>query len=158
MISTWTADREAEAVRLWRDGHSAAHIARVLGGITRVAVMGKIHRLGLSRETRSERSSWAQARPKAKAVERSVCAVPGCGVVLSSRNKSAVCQTHYHASGHCRCPGCAGRAVPVAVRAPRTVRPDVRVAEVPYATSNSGVNLRASVSVKREPWLKEGTP
>lgn len=46
--STWTDDRIEVLTKLWRDGQSAAAIARSLGGVTRNAVIGKVHRLGLS--------------------------------------------------------------------------------------------------------------
>jgi GcrA cell cycle regulator len=46
--STWTDDRIETLTRLWRDGQSASQIARALGGVTRNAVIGKVHRLGLS--------------------------------------------------------------------------------------------------------------
>lgn len=46
---TWTDDRVETLSKLWREGQSASQIARDLGhGITRNAVIGKIHRLGLS--------------------------------------------------------------------------------------------------------------
>lgn len=48
MSATWTDDRVQTLARLWRDGLSASQIARDLGGVTRNAVIGKIHRLGLS--------------------------------------------------------------------------------------------------------------
>jgi len=42
-------DRVARLKRLWEDGHSASEIARMMGGgITRNAVIGKAHRIGLS--------------------------------------------------------------------------------------------------------------
>ena len=44
----WTETRVGQLKRLWRDGHSASHIAEQLGGVTRNAVIGKAHRLGLS--------------------------------------------------------------------------------------------------------------
>jgi GcrA cell cycle regulator len=34
--------------KLWAEGHSASQIAKQLGGVTRNAVIGKVHRLGLS--------------------------------------------------------------------------------------------------------------
>ena len=34
--------------KLWQDGLSASQIAAELGGVTRNAVIGKVHRLGLS--------------------------------------------------------------------------------------------------------------
>ena len=46
---TWTDDRVEVLSKLWRDGLSASQIARDLGhGITRNAVIGKVHRLGLT--------------------------------------------------------------------------------------------------------------
>jgi GcrA cell cycle regulator len=44
----WSADRVTALKSLWLDGLSASQIARQLGGVTRNAVVGKIHRLGLS--------------------------------------------------------------------------------------------------------------
>lgn len=46
--SNWTDDRVETLTQLWKDGASASQIARALGGVTRNAVIGKIHRLGLS--------------------------------------------------------------------------------------------------------------
>ena len=45
---TWTDDRVELLKQLWADGLSASQIAGELGGITRNAVIGKVHRLGLS--------------------------------------------------------------------------------------------------------------
>lgn len=44
----WTEERVALLKALWLDGLSAATVARRLGGVTRNAVIGKVHRLGLS--------------------------------------------------------------------------------------------------------------
>jgi len=46
---SWTDDRVAMLKKMWKDGHSAADIAKALGkGVTRNAVIGKAHRMGLS--------------------------------------------------------------------------------------------------------------
>jgi len=45
---TWSEDRVTTLSKLWLEGLSASQIARRLGGITRNAVIGKVHRLGLS--------------------------------------------------------------------------------------------------------------
>lgn len=58
----WTEDRVEELKRLWAEGLSASQIAARLGGITRNAVVGKVHRLGLT--TRA-----APAKPKTLASE-----------------------------------------------------------------------------------------
>lgn len=47
--TTWTDDRIQTLIDLWRVGRSAAEIARALTGVSRNAVLGKLHRLGLSR-------------------------------------------------------------------------------------------------------------
>ena len=44
----WTDERVEQLKKLWADGLSASQIAAELGGITRNAVIGKVHRLGLS--------------------------------------------------------------------------------------------------------------
>ncbi len=45
---SWTEDRVSILTKLWGDGHTAAEIAKKLGGVTRNAVIGKAHRLKLS--------------------------------------------------------------------------------------------------------------
>jgi GcrA cell cycle regulator len=44
----WTEERVELLKKLWADGLSASQIAGRLGGITRNAVIGKVHRLGLA--------------------------------------------------------------------------------------------------------------
>jgi GcrA cell cycle regulator len=44
----WTDERVEMLKKLWQDGLSASQIAKQLGGVTRNAVIGKVHRLGLS--------------------------------------------------------------------------------------------------------------
>lgn len=47
--SIWTQDRIDRLRTLWLEGRTAEQVARTLGaGITRSAVLGKVHRLGLS--------------------------------------------------------------------------------------------------------------
>ena len=45
---SWTDERVTTLKKLWLDGLSASQIAKQLGGVTRNAVIGKVHRLGLS--------------------------------------------------------------------------------------------------------------
>jgi GcrA cell cycle regulator len=45
---SWTEERVELLKKLWQDGLSASQIAAELGGVTRNAVIGKVHRLGLS--------------------------------------------------------------------------------------------------------------
>jgi GcrA cell cycle regulator len=44
----WTDERVEQLKALWGEGLSASQIARVLGSVTRNAVIGKVHRLGLA--------------------------------------------------------------------------------------------------------------
>jgi GcrA cell cycle regulator len=59
---TWTDERVEHLKKLWADGLSASQIAAELGGITRNAVIGKVHRLGLSGRAKSPSS--AAPRPR----------------------------------------------------------------------------------------------
>ncbi len=45
---SWTDERVETLKRLWAEGASASQIAKELGQVTRNAVIGKVHRLGLS--------------------------------------------------------------------------------------------------------------
>jgi GcrA cell cycle regulator len=45
---SWTDERVELLKRLWAEGLSASQIAAELGGVTRNAVIGKVHRLALS--------------------------------------------------------------------------------------------------------------
>ena len=53
----WTDERVELLKKLWAEGLSASQIAGRLGGVTRNAVIGKVHRLGLSGRATSSRSS-----------------------------------------------------------------------------------------------------
>jgi GcrA cell cycle regulator len=60
----WTDERVEQLKKLWSEGLSASQIARVLGEVTRNAVIGKVHRLGLSGRaspTRSDRPRYPKA-------------------------------------------------------------------------------------------------
>lgn len=45
---SWTDERVETLKTMWTEGKSASQIAKELGGVTRNAVIGKVHRLGLS--------------------------------------------------------------------------------------------------------------
>lgn len=44
----WSENRVATLSKLWLQGLSASQVAQQLGGVTRNAVIGKVHRLGLA--------------------------------------------------------------------------------------------------------------
>lgn len=98
-MSAWTPDRVVRLRTLWKQGLSAAQVARDLqNGITRSAVLGKVHRLGLSLDREAlpappavrpaVRYSPAPVRPAA-AIVQPVGAVererPGRATILTVR-------------------------------------------------------------------------
>jgi GcrA cell cycle regulator len=63
----WTDERVELLKKLWTEGLSASQIAAELGGITRNAVIGKVHRLGLSGRAKSPSSTSPRPRkPRAQ--------------------------------------------------------------------------------------------
>ncbi|WP_201861461.1 GcrA family cell cycle regulator [Microvirga soli] len=64
--ATWTDERVELLKKLWTDGLSASQIAAELGNVTRNAVIGKVHRLGLSGRAKDAKpaASAAAARPR----------------------------------------------------------------------------------------------
>jgi len=59
----WTEDRVTVLKKLWLEGLSASQIAKQLGGVTRNAVIGKVHRLGLSGRATPSQPSRPVFRP-----------------------------------------------------------------------------------------------
>jgi GcrA cell cycle regulator len=68
---SWTDERVELLKKMWAEGQSASQIAKELGGVTRNAVIGKVHRLGLSNRAGSGVGTEAEpekpaAQPEAK--------------------------------------------------------------------------------------------
>ena len=61
---TWTEERIDLLTALWGEGLSASRCAKLLGNITRNSVIGKIHRLGLSRPKPKYRVNQRKKGPK----------------------------------------------------------------------------------------------
>ncbi|MCG8443546.1 MAG: GcrA cell cycle regulator [Caulobacterales bacterium] len=66
----WTDDRVERLKKLWSEGLSASQIAKELGGVTRNAVIGKVHRLGLSGRATPSRPPRRVIKPRAPRVAR----------------------------------------------------------------------------------------
>ena len=64
----WTEDRVNLLKGMWTNGYTARQIAEKLGGVTRNAVIGKAHRLGLS--SRPQQVKRAVHVPLPHVVER----------------------------------------------------------------------------------------
>ena len=63
---SWTDERIDTLRKMWESGNTASQIAEQLGGISRNAVIGKAHRLGLQ----SRPSPVKAGEPKAKAAAK----------------------------------------------------------------------------------------
>jgi GcrA cell cycle regulator len=64
-VMSWTDERVELLRKLWLDGLSASQIAHELAnGITRNAVIGKVHRLGLSGRVKTAAPANSRPRPK----------------------------------------------------------------------------------------------
>jgi GcrA cell cycle regulator len=68
-VITWSDDRVEQLKKLWESGLSASQIAAELGNVTRNAVIGKVHRLGLSGRAKSPSSSAIPRQRKARPVQ-----------------------------------------------------------------------------------------
>ena len=53
----WPPEREKKLRELWKKGHSGSEIAKILGNVTRNAVIGKAHRLNLEARSLSRKST-----------------------------------------------------------------------------------------------------
>jgi GcrA cell cycle regulator len=69
MLMAWNEERVELLRKLWAEGLSASQIAGRLGGVTRNAVIGKVHRLGLSGRATTSRVKMIRPRNRS--------AVPG---------------------------------------------------------------------------------
>ncbi len=67
---SWTEERVARLSKLWADGLSASQVAAELGGVTRNAVIGKVHRLGLSGRVKPAASSTSRTKRRTQSSAR----------------------------------------------------------------------------------------
>ena len=68
---SWTDERVETLKKMWAEGQSASQIAKELGGVTRNAEIGKVHRLGLSNRAGSGAATTAKPAAKEKAAKPS---------------------------------------------------------------------------------------
>ncbi|MCJ2079989.1 GcrA family cell cycle regulator [Methylobacterium sp. J-090] len=134
-IPSWSDERVDLLRRLWQEGLSASQIAAQLGGVTRNAVIGKVHRLGLSgrvakgadaalprkkavREVEAQETAGAEGTGAAQAAE----AGPGAeaGTVTGSGSVIAMVPVAAEATA-CADPAPVARVEPVALAASRRV-------------------------------------
>lgn len=88
---SWTEERVSLLRRLWGEGHTAAEIAKQLGGVTRNAVIGKAHRLKLSNRVSpiQQNKKPANKNVERKSVKRTVSSASPLPVPTKSSAKKA---------------------------------------------------------------------
>lgn len=87
MIS-WTDERVDLLKKLWSEGLSASQIAGELGGVTRNAVIGKVHRLGLSGRAKAPQPQ--AARPKKPVARPATTTIRPAGAAPTSVGNTAL--------------------------------------------------------------------
>ena len=98
----WTDERVEMLRKLWADGLSASQIAAQLGGVSRNAVIGKVHRLKLSGRGRTTNAPARQKKPSQPATAK----VPARQMTSSRSAPSSIgataLQTQIDAEPHIR--------------------------------------------------------
>ncbi|GGD69754.1 GcrA family cell cycle regulator [Croceicoccus mobilis] len=61
---SWTEERIEKLTKMWEGGSTASQIAEELGGVSRNAVIGKAHRLGLKARPSPVKEKAAKPKPK----------------------------------------------------------------------------------------------
>lgn len=61
----WNDERVAKLKELWSEGLTASQIAKALGGVSRNAVIGKVHRLGLSNRSGVAKAAGGEVEEEA---------------------------------------------------------------------------------------------
>ena len=88
---SWTDERIDRLKSMWEKGLTASQIANELGGVSRNAVIGKAHRLGLKSRPSPVKANEGEAKPapkpKAKPVEKA--AAPRAAAPAPERSPSA---------------------------------------------------------------------
>lgn len=87
---SWTDDRVDQLKKMWSEGLTASQIAAKLGGVSRNAVIGKVHRLKLESRAQSPKSTSGRKPAAPRAVSPGARAGgTGGGTRSSSRGGSS---------------------------------------------------------------------
>ena len=135
----WTEQRIEMLRRLWGQGQTASQIAAALGGVTRNAVIGKAHRLGLTgRPSPIKRDAIGDA-PKRRPAARRMAVAPQPKPMLPVQRTNATAQPNDAASPRRRL----RRSAPAPIRHARRMVPAAK-----RARGRSAIrSRRASISV-----------
>ena len=91
---SWTDERIEKLTKMWEGGATASQIAEELGGVSRNAVIGKAHRLGLKARPspvkpneKGESAPAATKAPKAESAPRSAAPVSYTHLTLPTTSR-----------------------------------------------------------------------
>ncbi len=68
-MSYWNEQTEHTLTTMWMDGFSATMIAQKLGDVSRSAVIGKVHRMGIKRSPTCKKKRFSKKKNKKKVVK-----------------------------------------------------------------------------------------
>ena len=92
----WNLQQIAELERLWAEGLSSTEIGKKMGGLSRNAILGKAHRLGLAGRKNPDASRKPRKSRMKTGIERKVIAAGlarYCGGTKT--DDSSYCAEHY---------------------------------------------------------------
>ncbi|WP_395542115.1 GcrA family cell cycle regulator [Neotabrizicola sp. sgz301269] len=113
---SWTDERVETLKRMWAEGQSASQIAKELGGVTRNAVIGKVHRLGLSNRVGGKEDEEMPA-PAARAEPAPAAARPEpAPAAAAPRPEPAAAQPRPAPAERTAAPAAASNVTPLPVR------------------------------------------
>jgi GcrA cell cycle regulator len=141
---SWTDERVETLKRMWGEGQSASQIAKELGGVTRNAVIGKVHRLGLSNRNDEEEEAGADT---ATAPSSAAPVDPRASAPASPMQPSAAQPSPAQASPP---PASTAPAAPVST-VPSGALPSSSTAASILALSNAPIPLRKAIVPAGQP-------
>ncbi len=153
----WTEQRIETLRKLWGQGQTASQIAAILGGITRNAVIGKAHRLGLTGRPSPIKREAGSAQPRRKAAagrqDRPVRATPPltttAGASQPVSNLSAAVAVTAPAQPAATVTNAAAGGTPQNTPSPRST---IGSMGMPAMTSSSAPSPRAHAGSKSCSW------
>ncbi|MEZ5736994.1 MAG: GcrA family cell cycle regulator [Novosphingobium sp.] len=86
---SWTDERIEKLTKMWEGGATASQIADELGGVSRNAVIGKAHRLGLKARPSPVKAAEKQAKKAAPAVKKAKPATEKAAPAPAPKEKRA---------------------------------------------------------------------
>ena len=110
---SWTDERIATLKKMWESGSTASQIADELGGVSRNAVIGKAHRLGLK-----SRPSPVKANDKPKAKAKTKVAPKAPARTPAAKPAAKAPATPAAASAPAAAPGPANQSQPIPNKVP----------------------------------------